>query len=255
MSDSDGDSTPSVFLSSLASTRFMGNTKAPAGKFATLQRLKEAREQGKNKKINYEVVSESSGCQLSSNNCEILQLKTTSDETFRLAEIVKNLHQNFSFSDFTIRCGAQEFPCHRFVLAGRSPVLATMLEVDMEEAQSGRLSIVDFEPGTVQALVKYIYTGEVTIDMELLPQLVAAADKYQLPGLLDSCLKIFQKPGSACEEIAVDLLIVAEQHNLKDLKRSAIKKISSNKGKLVKSESFKAKLTKFPNLLFELYEN
>jgi len=57
MSDSDGDSTPSVSSPSLASNRTRrdnaGKRKAPAGKFAALQKLREAREQGK--KMNYEV--------------------------------------------------------------------------------------------------------------------------------------------------------------------------------------------------------
>lgn len=57
MSDSDGDNTPSVESPSLAATRSRrdnaGKRKAPAGKFAALQKLREAREQGK--KMNYEV--------------------------------------------------------------------------------------------------------------------------------------------------------------------------------------------------------
>eukprot|EP00090_Calanus_glacialis_P016583 TRINITY_DN25936_c0_g1_i4.p1 TRINITY_DN25936_c0_g1~~TRINITY_DN25936_c0_g1_i4.p1 ORF type:complete len:1464 (-),score=583.40 TRINITY_DN25936_c0_g1_i4:126-4448(-) len=59
MSDSDGDqqAAPSVESPSLAASRSRrdnaGKRKAPAGKFAALQRLREAREQGK--KMNYEV--------------------------------------------------------------------------------------------------------------------------------------------------------------------------------------------------------
>eukprot|EP00092_Neocalanus_flemingeri_P020784 GFUD01022520.1.p1 GENE.GFUD01022520.1~~GFUD01022520.1.p1 ORF type:complete len:1437 (+),score=492.07 GFUD01022520.1:76-4386(+) len=58
MSDSDGDSTPSVASpATLASTRTRrdnaGKRKAPAGKFAALQRLREARETGQ--KMNYDV--------------------------------------------------------------------------------------------------------------------------------------------------------------------------------------------------------
>jgi len=58
MSDSDGDSTPSVSSpATLASTRSRrdnaGKRSAPAGKFAALQKLKEARAQGK--KMNYDV--------------------------------------------------------------------------------------------------------------------------------------------------------------------------------------------------------
>jgi len=57
MSSSDEDSTPAVESPSLAATRSRrdnaGKRKAPAGKFAALQKLREAREQGR--KMNYEV--------------------------------------------------------------------------------------------------------------------------------------------------------------------------------------------------------
>ena len=57
MSDSEEDSAPAVESPSLASTRSRrdnaGKRKAPAGKFAALQKLREAREQGR--KMNYEV--------------------------------------------------------------------------------------------------------------------------------------------------------------------------------------------------------
>ena len=76
-------------------------------------------------------------------------------------------HQLFTFlnekkfTDFKIKCAAEEFPCHKSILAARSPVLAHAFEFCNEVDQH---EIEGFEPATVKKLLEYLYSGRVADD-------------------------------------------------------------------------------------------
>lgn len=95
-----------------------------------------------------------------------------------------------SFSDFKVICGKEEhaktFNVHKIFLALGSPVFKAMLQNDCHEASSNTLSVTDVHPDTMQKLIHYMYTDDITEDMAD-EELLAAADKYQIESLKIVC--------------------------------------------------------------------
>ena len=60
-----------------------------------------------------------------------------------------------------------------------------MFDTDMAEAKSGTVVIEDMLASTLEKLLEFAYTGEVT-DMQEVVELLYAADKYQLPNLVSN---------------------------------------------------------------------
>lgn len=75
---------------------------------------------------------------------------------------------------------------HKAILSARSSVFKTMLDTQMQERTNGVLIIRDLSIESVQIMLKYIYTGKLDQGWKNLPEeMVRAADKYDLPILLD----------------------------------------------------------------------
>ena len=74
------------------------------------------------------------------------------------------------------------------LLSLRSPVFHRMFAVDMQEANSKRVSIEDFDADVVadvvEQLIRYIHTGSINESLEVSArELLKIADKYDVAGL------------------------------------------------------------------------
>jgi speckle-type POZ protein len=81
------------------------------------------------------------------------------------------------------------FPAHKLILATRSEVFAAMFQHQTKEQSSNQITIEDVEPEVFQELLRFIYTGRVSLDkMETMAAgLLFAADKYLLDRLKKEC--------------------------------------------------------------------
>ena len=82
-------------------------------------------------------------------------------------------------TDMVIKCGSETIPCHKAVLAARSPVFSAMFQHNMTESRTHEVDIPDLAPVTVNLMLEYIYGGTFRHNSpseDLLP----AADKYEL---------------------------------------------------------------------------
>jgi len=170
----------------------------------------------------------------------------------RLVTDIKSLLDKADvFSDFRIVCGGLMLPCHEAILRARSPVFDRMFQQDMKESSSRELSIEDVQKDTVEAMLEYIYTGEVTKMVKNEAELVYVADKYELPGLLELC---FHKLNEVDESMVIDLLILADRHKLEDFKKVLMQRILMNKARFVQMKEFVTKINQTPQLLMELFQ-
>jgi hypothetical protein len=78
---------------------------------------------------------------------------------------------------------------HTFPLAARSPVLLKALTVDMVERSSGRIEMPDMSPATGKEFVYFLYTGSLRSAAQV-PELLAAAEKYDIGELKEHCIKV-----------------------------------------------------------------
>ena len=107
------------------------------------------------------------------------------DHLRELLERLDILRNNDSFCDVTIAVKDKEFKAHRAVLAAASPFFLALLTSDMKERKE-QLIKVDLEEATesvVEDVLKYLYTGYVTIIEERAHNSLATANYLLLPGL------------------------------------------------------------------------
>ncbi|GAB2289909.1 hypothetical protein Dimus_024208 [Dionaea muscipula] len=80
-------------------------------------------------------------------------------------------------------------PANKVVLASRSPVFKAMFENDMKEKISGMIKISDVTCDSLCLFVNYLYTAEVCLDEQIACDLLVLAEKYQVKHLKEHCEK------------------------------------------------------------------
>eukprot|EP00092_Neocalanus_flemingeri_P028708 GFUD01031169.1.p1 GENE.GFUD01031169.1~~GFUD01031169.1.p1 ORF type:complete len:369 (+),score=110.59 GFUD01031169.1:135-1241(+) len=170
----------------------------------------------------------------------------------QMFEDIKSLMMDFKTSDIVIECQEKKFHCHKIILGARSPVFSRMFDTDMKETRSGVITVDDIDVDILEAVIEYIYTDDITKDVEDTAMIVYAADKYELRGLLEICFRKFKDEME--DHQLVDILILSERHNLRDFKDLAMKKIMADKTKFLNEIDFQTKMENHPQLLFELFK-
>lgn len=143
-------------------------------------------------------------------------------------------------------------PAHKAVLASRSPVFRAMLENEMEESLSGTIKICDVSYDALRAFVNYLYTAEACLDEQMACDLLVLAEKYQVKHLKTYCEKFMVSKLNW--ENALVSFAFAHQHNAKNLVDSALSLIMDNMDKLSKREEYLELVEKDPRLVVEIYE-
>ncbi|KAK6939937.1 BTB/POZ domain [Dillenia turbinata] len=141
---------------------------------------------------------------------------------------------------------------HKAVLANRSPVFRAMFENQMEEGLSGTVKISDVSHDALRAFVNYLYTAEACLDDQMARDLLVMAEKYQVKHLKAYCEKFIASKlnrGSSLSSYAF-----AHQHNAKHLLDAALSLIVENMDKLTKLEEYRELKEKDPQLVLEIYE-
>ena len=102
-----------------------------------------------------------------------------------LIERLDALRRDERFCDVTVAVNGKEFKTHKVVLAAASPFFLALLESDMKESNEQLISIELEEAASsvMDEVLKYIYTGNVSVSKEICHNLIATADYLLLPGL------------------------------------------------------------------------
>lgn len=107
----------------------------------------------------------------------------------KLIDQQEKLFENMKYADVTIKTGGREFLAHKAILASRSQVFDAMFQHSTKEKLSNRVEIEDIQPDVFGQLLRFIYTGRLSLTtMEAMAVgLYAAADKYFLDQLKAEC--------------------------------------------------------------------
>jgi speckle-type POZ protein len=102
---------------------------------------------------------------------------------------LQKLFDGMEYSDLVINVHGREFPAHKAILVTRSEVFAAMFRHSTKENLTNRIEIEDMEPEVFQELLRFIYTGRLSITTmeKLTVGLLMAADKYMLKELVREC--------------------------------------------------------------------
>ncbi|XP_022753506.1 BTB/POZ domain-containing protein At4g08455-like [Durio zibethinus] len=143
-------------------------------------------------------------------------------------------------------------PAHKAVLVSRSPVFKAMLENEMEESRSGTIKISDVSYDALRAFVNYLYTAEAWLDEQMACDLLVLAEKYQVKHLKGFCEKFL------VSKLNWDNSLVsyafAHQHSAKLVLDAALCLITDNMDKLTKREEYMELVEKDPRIVVEIYE-
>ncbi|KAK4276696.1 hypothetical protein QN277_014815 [Acacia crassicarpa] len=143
-------------------------------------------------------------------------------------------------------------PAHKVVLASRSPVFRAMLENDMEERRSGTIKISGVSYDALRAFVDYLYTAEACLDDQMACDLLVLAEKYQVKHLKACCEKYLM--ARLNWEKAVANYAFAHQYNAKQLHDAALALITDNMDRLSKHEEYEDLVESNPRIVVEIYE-
>uniref|UniRef100_A0A0E0JA21 BTB domain-containing protein n=1 Tax=Oryza nivara TaxID=4536 RepID=A0A0E0JA21_ORYNI len=143
-------------------------------------------------------------------------------------------------------------PAHRVILASRSPVFRAMLENEMEESRSGIIKIYDVSYDVLRAFVHYMYTAEALLDEQMASDLLVLAEKYEVKNLKAYCEKFLTSKVS--NDNAITHYAFAHRHSAKQLLETSLAAIMDNMSTLADREEYKELVEKDPRLVVEIYE-
>ncbi|XP_009282490.1 PREDICTED: kelch-like protein 30 isoform X3 [Aptenodytes forsteri] len=96
-------------------------------------------------------------------------------------EGLQRLRANPKLADVTLVAGGREFPCHRGVLALCSHYFHAMFSGDFAESIAARVELKEVDPGALEMLLDFAYTGKVTINQGNVEGLMRTSSQLHFP--------------------------------------------------------------------------
>jgi len=159
----------------------------------------------------------------------------------------KNLYDGRLFADIIFEVEGEDIPAHKAILAYRSRYFMKMFTSGMSESHSTRIAIPNIKSPIFKALLQYVYCNEIELDEQLALDLIPIVDEYLMKGLKGLVEKYLCK--QLRKDNAVDMLIVADRHEIEELKKACFRYILKNLGNIDENEEM-MKLSK--SLFIEL---
>ncbi|XP_065223724.1 speckle-type POZ protein B-like [Planococcus citri] len=139
------------------------------------------------------------------------------------SENFESMLENPRFADVIFVTNGSNYPAHKFILAARSAVFATMFQQkDTKDGKSRkiRVNVIHINEQVLRAMLRYIYTGKCENFAELAyDELFEVAAKYGLNGLKKICEQNLGEALSA--QNAAEMLAFAKKHHIDKLKFKA----------------------------------
>ena len=161
-----------------------------------------------------------------------------SQHCIQLTDRLEILRNNERFCDVIVEVKGKEFKVHKAVLAAASPFFLTLLESNMRESNE-HLIKVELEEATasiMEDVLKYVYTGNVSVTEENAHNLIATADYLLLPGLKSLACDFLK--GILATENCVFNYYFAERYQCMNLMEECRELIKSNFSAVMETDDF-----------------
>ncbi|CAJ0931022.1 unnamed protein product, partial [Mesorhabditis belari] len=142
-----------------------------------------------------------------------------------------------------------EIPVHKAVLAARSKVFRSMFEHPMKESSTSEVCIDDVDAEVVKEMLHFMYTGTSPRLDAMAPNLIAAADKYDLHRLKVMCEQALCLALTA--ENACMTLVLADLYNADQLRQHSINFINVHANEVMQSDGWQDLVHQHSQLLAE----
>lgn len=138
--------------------------------------------------------------------------------------------------DVVIKVGGREFLAHRVVLAATSDYFNAMFSNGMAESAQLEVELKSISPDIMDALLDYVYTGQVHVTMENVQDLLPAASLVQMEGVKVACSSFLLAEVDASNVLGIRRF--AELHSCAELEKFARNYAAHNFELVVEYEEF-----------------
>lgn len=161
---------------------------------------------------------------------------------------LERLRNDSSSYDVLFLVGGDEVRAHRVIVTLRSAVFAALFRQPLLDSLSGEIIIDGIRPAVFRSLIQFIYTATcgmksdeeptamhkriqgVEVDMEFVSDLLVAADRYQISGLVIYCGSFLLQ--SLNYDNVVRLFHLADMTNCNILRQGCISFMTKDKARL-----------------------
>lgn len=157
-------------------------------------------------------------------------------------------------SDVTLIVTNRHINAHAAILAAGSRVFAAMFTNGMRETTQRNVELPDDDVDVIQALLRFLYTGEVMSDVlesdNTALALMLTAHKYEVPTLVAICSDAVSSKLDV--ESVADRLLVADQIGLDSLRQPCLEFISVHLAEVQSTSAYTRLVDSRPQLLRDI---
>lgn len=112
-----------------------------------------------------------------------------------LQDGLKELLNENKFVDCTLKVGDRSLPCHRLILAACSPYFREIFftEDGKEVENTKEVVLEDVNPSILAMIVQYLYSAEIDLSDDNVQDIIAVANRFQIPSVFTVCVNYLQK--------------------------------------------------------------
>ena len=151
---------------------------------------------------------------------------------------LNELRETNILCDTTIRAQGQDFPAHKCVLSAASPYFRAKFTSHLKENESNLVVLREEKSTTISDVLKFIYTGEASIDSSNAQDLLMIADYLIISSLKSKASNFLESSLTASNCLALES--IASRYNCEPLKQAAVAFKLKHFVAVAKSEDFRA---------------
>lgn len=132
---------------------------------------------------------------------------------------LNRLRQESILTDVVLCSGTTQIPCHRNVLVSSSPYFSAMFCNNFVESHQTRIDLKGVPSGILSIIINYVYTGLVSISMDVVLPLMQAASMLQYGRLFEACSSFLQE--QLCPNNCLSMIRLSDIMNCNSLRDKA----------------------------------
>lgn len=115
-------------------------------------------------------------------------------QTTLLQDGLKELLNENKLIDCILKVGDRSIPCHRLIMAACSPYFRELFfSADGKELNQKEIVLENLDPSIMEVIVNYLYSADIDINDSSVQDILAAANRFQIPSVFTVCVNYLQK--------------------------------------------------------------
>ncbi|XP_047457320.1 kelch-like protein 41a [Mugil cephalus] len=111
-----------------------------------------------------------------------------------LQDGLKELLNENKLIDCSLKVGDRSIPCHQLILAACSPYFRELFfSEEGKEAERKEVVLENLDANILEAIVNYMYSAEIDINENNVQDVLAVANRFQIPSVFTVCVNYLQK--------------------------------------------------------------